>query len=76
MLKEGACLIANIRCIVPFQAIQLYLFFNVSAKGTYTAPSETDALEHEKLDLAAEHELKCLRLVCFYHGKIPSDKSG
>lgn len=75
MLKEGACPVANIRSIVPFHAIQLYLFFNVSAKGTYTAPSETDALGHEKLDLA-ERELKCLRLVCFYHGKIPSDKSG
>ena len=75
MLKEGACPVANICCIAPFQAIEFYLFFNVSAKGTYTTPSETDALEHEKLDLA-EHELKCLRLVCFYHGKIPSDKSG
>ena len=75
MLKEGASPVANIRCIVPFQAIQLYLFFNVSVKGAYTALSVTDALKHEKLDMA-EHELKCLRLICFYRGKKPSDKSG
>ena len=75
MLKEGACPVANTGYIGPFQAIQVYLFGNVSVKGTYTAPSITSALEHDKLEMA-ENELKCLQLVYLYHGKILSDKFG
>ena len=75
MLKEGACPVANTGYIGKFQAIQVYLFGNVSVKGTYTAPSIASALEHDKLEMA-ENELKCLRLVYLYHGKILSDKFG
>ena len=77
MLKEGACLVANTGYIGPFQAIQLYVFGNGSVKGSYTGPSITNALEHDKLEMVENsNELKCLRLVYLYHGKIHSDKSG
>ena len=75
MLKEGACPVANTGYIGPFQAIQVYLFGNVSVKGTYTAPSITSALEHDKLEMA-ENKLKVPGSYIYIMARYPSDKFG